>query len=513
MNDIIFNEELKELSDHVYKRNINSPTNGWKILKVQDSTSGFRGLAYQKGNNIVISFAGTNPSSWQDWESNVHMGAAFKPPQLNDAQKFYNSIKGTYQTQNITFTGHSLGGSLAQLMSAETGKPAVTFGAYGTGDILFYNYGITDISGLNITNYGNLNDIVFADKLLRQPGRTFVVNASRYGKFSQDRIYGIYREFKLKGDYDKPLNFLDPEHPHYTDNMGDLNDSIEVKPSAKPETQVLKGRISQDEFRGGIQKEGGGSNPNGETPSMTEDQYAEYLRNDPNVNKIDYDPSQMTESQYEESLKQQFDDPSMTEDQYFEKLKNRFSGEDFYHPTTKQVNYDPTQRVYGRNGRLLEGRVSTNQQPPVASRPFNRKPPYRTPNAEAIHQTLYRKSAVEDWIKERAREEIKGYARDKTVEYGKKVLKGKVEKNEALYKLGAKAKTYASNAWRATSNAAKATWKAGSTAVKATAKAAYGAVKFVAIKAALLVKTAVVLAAKAVLAAASWLIGLAFLPW
>jgi len=48
-------------------------------------------------------------------------------------------------------------------------------------------------------------------------------------------------------------------------------------------------------------------------PNMTESQYAEYLRNDTDATRMHYDPSQMTEGQQSQYLKDHFNDPSMTD--------------------------------------------------------------------------------------------------------------------------------------------------------------------------------------------------------
>lgn len=58
------------------------------------------------------------------------------PNQYVDAQKFYEKVRKDFPNQEIVFTGHSLGGSLAQLMSNKTGHETVTFNAYGIRDIL-----------------------------------------------------------------------------------------------------------------------------------------------------------------------------------------------------------------------------------------------------------------------------------------------------------------------------------------------------------------------------------------
>ena len=89
---------------------------------------------------------------------------AFKneiPTQLKDAEKFYFDIKNKLgdkaKDYKIVFTGHSLGGTLAQLMGAKYGDETVTFNAYGAGKLKGAEINHTD----NITNYGHINDKVF----------------------------------------------------------------------------------------------------------------------------------------------------------------------------------------------------------------------------------------------------------------------------------------------------------------------------------------------------------------
>jgi trimeric autotransporter adhesin len=96
--------------------------------------SGFSAAVYKKGIEVVISFEGTNPAPLspdgrRDWLANA---AAFfgvtVPQQLIEAAKLYLAVKRSQpEGTPITFTGHSLGGGLATLMSVFFDHPATTF--------------------------------------------------------------------------------------------------------------------------------------------------------------------------------------------------------------------------------------------------------------------------------------------------------------------------------------------------------------------------------------------------
>ncbi|MGO9446896.1 MAG: lipase family protein, partial [Thiobacillaceae bacterium] len=107
---------------------------GWKPIYYQSfSLSGFEAAAFQNGNNIVISYAGTNPTSGPDWANNVLLGSGIGgvlSPQLYQAAEFYLQVAALIANNpnaTISFTGHSLGGGLAALMAVFFNKQAITF--------------------------------------------------------------------------------------------------------------------------------------------------------------------------------------------------------------------------------------------------------------------------------------------------------------------------------------------------------------------------------------------------
>jgi hypothetical protein len=94
------------------------------------TTSGFEAVAFQRGTEIVISFAGTNPNSLLDPDNDANIGLAtgFGSEQLLQAAEYYLQVNAANpNATSITFTGHSLGGGLAALMGVFFGKQAVTF--------------------------------------------------------------------------------------------------------------------------------------------------------------------------------------------------------------------------------------------------------------------------------------------------------------------------------------------------------------------------------------------------
>lgn len=91
------------------------------------SSSGFEAVSFRNGNEIVISYAGTDGLFSVDNFANFGLATGFGATQLNDAAAYYLQVRQANPTATITFTGHSLGGGLAALMGVFFGQRAVTF--------------------------------------------------------------------------------------------------------------------------------------------------------------------------------------------------------------------------------------------------------------------------------------------------------------------------------------------------------------------------------------------------
>lgn len=109
---------------------------GWtEFFHVPNETfpldSGFEAIAFQRGNEIVISYAGTfdkpkSPTN-PDFLADAGLATGWGSDQLEQAADYFLRIRAANPAAQITLTGHSLGGGLAALVAVFFGVPAWTF--------------------------------------------------------------------------------------------------------------------------------------------------------------------------------------------------------------------------------------------------------------------------------------------------------------------------------------------------------------------------------------------------
>ena len=200
-------EELRQLSKSTYRNNKNTLKNWEEIKTVNNYFNGFRAKIYKNGADIVISYCGSD--SIQDLVNiDADMLRKYIPVQADNARRLYREIKTAYPNSNICLTGHSLGGSLAQIIGSETGAETVTFSAYGTANL----YGINNKYNKNITNYGNAQDAIFVANIDNQIGKTMILDS----KIDSNAL--------VKSE--EQMNKISLS-PHRLENFGDLSKGIE----------------------------------------------------------------------------------------------------------------------------------------------------------------------------------------------------------------------------------------------------------------------------------------------
>lgn len=224
-----FDNEMRTLSMGVYKGNEKYIPKDWIRIAEQDSKNGFHGEAFYKNGTIVVSFRGTDEFINDLLKEDIlKLGLNKLPAQYIYAQEFYKKVKKDFPNKKIIFTGHSLGGSLAQLLGNETGNKTVTFNAYGVGNLIPKE----DIkNNADIKNYGNVDDTVFNLNLRNQLGEIYIID---YGKDCE------YITKSPNGDY---FGGLYPLKKHSIENMGNIEDAVEYKKPKDQET-TLTGKVS-----------------------------------------------------------------------------------------------------------------------------------------------------------------------------------------------------------------------------------------------------------------------------
>lgn len=146
----------------------NGYNENWEVLTIDGKNvtsypSGFQGVAYGLDSNndgvyeqVVIAYRGSD--SDLDWGiSDLQIALGQIPAQASAADQFYWLVRGLYgmsNGSNISITGHSLGGALAQIVGSEENNYTVTFNAPGMANQAA-PYGST-----NVLNYVNMNDFI-----------------------------------------------------------------------------------------------------------------------------------------------------------------------------------------------------------------------------------------------------------------------------------------------------------------------------------------------------------------
>ena len=163
-------------------------SNAWiRLENFQDEITGFSATLFENlQGERVLAFRGTNPFSIADWTNNIQVLNGVVPLQFEQAMELYNSIATQYGTENLTLTGHSLGGALASYVSAQDDSHpnSVVFNALGVEHL------VPTGTYTNVTNYNWGRDPVSA--LGGQIGARYVIdNGIDFSWISASPLFGL----------------------------------------------------------------------------------------------------------------------------------------------------------------------------------------------------------------------------------------------------------------------------------------------------------------------------------
>ncbi len=208
MTNYKLHNDCKNLSRRVYADNKHLDTGGWKYQRsLENKNNGFYSEIYTKDDKAILVIRGTEFKTRDDISASL-MGLGYLPNQMKTAEQAYKDAVNKYGKENVILTGHSLGGSEAQILGAKYGAETITFEAYGTKNLNGVEVNYTD----NITNYGNAQDGIFVKNIDNQIGKTMILNANAKNGDSFDKAYDYHGM-----------------NPHFIENLGDLSQGVEYK--------------------------------------------------------------------------------------------------------------------------------------------------------------------------------------------------------------------------------------------------------------------------------------------
>lgn len=139
---------LKFSKDSYEDKTANSLPDGFHVVKSEYKSNGYGVSVYanDETREIVIAYSGSDDpkKDLRDWfipndDNAQNVGSALFGEvhgQVDDALITYNKIKDDYSNYNITLTGHSLGGYLAETVAVQDGKVAYSFDPLYAGHML-----------------------------------------------------------------------------------------------------------------------------------------------------------------------------------------------------------------------------------------------------------------------------------------------------------------------------------------------------------------------------------------
>lgn len=258
-DDIEYHELLRQASIYVYHgTNAKIPKGYEKIENKENSNNGFYANVLSNGNDIVITYRGTDWKSKQDLQNDIAMAHSKIPAQAADAISLYDKINREFPNSPITVTGHSLGGSLAEIVSGVRGVPAVTFNAYGVKD-MFKNG--TKLNENKIINYVNEWDAISMINGENHLGSIYSVPNIGNGKIETHSAEGMdnlsKRITRNTEDIRKNCNRLHPRSSELKDKLSsgfDKTEKLRNKIKQEIEEQRIRKENNYSEFKHARQK-------------------------------------------------------------------------------------------------------------------------------------------------------------------------------------------------------------------------------------------------------------------
>ncbi|MBO9714248.1 PEP-CTERM sorting domain-containing protein [Sphingomonas sp.] len=231
-------KELAQLSFSAYG-NVNE-TRFSEVMSTP-AGEGLTAIAYKNGDQIVVAFGGTEPktlSGLKDFlaDQSFYIGIPSFAMEIyaSKAAEFLAAVEKQYGTSNITLTGHSLGGAIAELLGNASKFRAVAFDAPGPAKL---------VSALQ-------DEISVVDGLSGRPA-TEIINYRLWGdavSLVGDQLGDTKTVHPLDGNLPDQVSALEALHDHGMKILADamkMNTAIEndIKGPKLEHIKILGGAL------------------------------------------------------------------------------------------------------------------------------------------------------------------------------------------------------------------------------------------------------------------------------
>lgn len=131
---------------------------GWAVAGFQDSLgTGLQAGVFTRGQATVVAFKGTTLSNVNDLTTDLKLGVGMNTAYFSAAERF---VALYASGPEVVFTGHSLGGAIAQVVGNRRQMPFVTFNAPGVAVLASRNLHTTTAHMMAVRVAGSLASAV-----------------------------------------------------------------------------------------------------------------------------------------------------------------------------------------------------------------------------------------------------------------------------------------------------------------------------------------------------------------
>lgn len=211
-SDIAHHKTMQRAAWCVYDP-LNRPMSDGYVLDgepIIDNKTGFQACVYKKGNHIIVAFAGTNDYSTDlDDGNNIRIGRDSE--QIHAAVRLTREIAQKYPDAKVSYTGHSLGGAIAQFIAAINHREAVTFNPLGAEALITPGDRIDESK---IVNYCNPKDKISSLNPYKHLGRCYSIQSKAFTFKKGGTFWKEHHEIETMED----LSFREPVTPYELKN-------------------------------------------------------------------------------------------------------------------------------------------------------------------------------------------------------------------------------------------------------------------------------------------------------